>query len=62
MKANLPRALCENYTAQTGRFFNNLKNERVHRTRYSARAVAEADLFNHIEPLYNRKRRHFTLG
>lgn len=43
-------------------FFNSLKNERVHGTRYSTRADAEADLFDYIEPFYNRKRRHSTLG
>lgn len=43
-------------------FFNSLKNERVHGTRYSTRAAAEADLFDYIEPFYNRKRHHSTLG
>jgi hypothetical protein len=31
-----------------------LKNEQVHRIRHSVRADEEADLLNHIEPLYNR--------
>ena len=48
--------------APTESFFNSLKNERVHGTRYSTRAAAEADLFDYIEPFYNRKRRHSTLG
>lgn len=48
--------------APTESFFNSLKNERVHGTRYSTRADAEADLFDYIEPFYNRKRRHSTLG
>lgn len=48
--------------APTESFFNSLKNERVHGTRYSTRAVAEADLFDYIEPFYNRRRRHSTLG
>jgi putative transposase len=43
-------------------FFNSLKNERVHGTRYGTRAEAEADLFDYIEPFYNRRRRHSTLG
>ena len=48
--------------APTESFFNSLKNERVHGTRYSTRAEAMADLFDYIEPFYNRKRRHSTLG
>ena len=48
--------------APTERFFNSLKNERVHGTRYGIRAEAEADLFDYIVPFYNRKRRHSTLG
>jgi transposase InsO family protein len=43
-------------------FFNSLKNERVYGTRYRTRADACADLFDYIEALYNRKRRHSTLG
>lgn len=43
-------------------FFNRLENERVHGTRYRTRADAEADLFDNIEPFYNRSRRHSTLG
>ncbi len=43
-------------------FFNSLKNERVHGTRYATRAAAEADLFEYIEVFYNRSRRHSTLG
>ena len=43
-------------------FFNSLKNERVHGTRYSTRAAAEVGLFDDIEPFYNRRRRHSTLG
>lgn len=48
--------------APTESFFNSLKNERVHGTRYRTRAEAIADLFDYIEPFYNRKRRHSTLG
>jgi transposase InsO family protein len=39
-----------------------MKNERVHGTRYGTRADAEADLFDYIEPFYNRRRKHSTLG
>ncbi len=48
--------------APTESFFNSLKNERVHGTRYRTRADAMADLFDYIEPFYNRRRRHSTLG
>ena len=48
--------------APTESFFNSLKNERVHGTRYSTRAAAEVDLFDYIEPFYNRTRQHSTLG
>ena len=48
--------------APTESFFNSLKNERVHGTRYSTKAAAEADLFDYIEPFYNRRRQHATLG
>lgn len=48
--------------APTESFFNSLKNERVHGTRYSTRADAKADLFDYIEPFYKRRRQHSTLG
>ena len=48
--------------APTESFFNSLKNERVHGTRYRTRAEATADLFDYIEPFYNRRRQHSTLG
>jgi putative transposase len=48
--------------APTESFFNSLKNERVLGTRYSTKAAAEADLFDDIEPFYNRRRQHSTLG
>jgi putative transposase len=48
--------------APTESFFNSLKNERVHGTRYATRAEAAADLFDYIEVFYNRSRRHSTLG
>lgn len=46
----------------TESFFNSLKNERVHGIRYGTRAEAAADLFGYIEPFYNHRRRHSTLG
>jgi len=48
--------------APTESFFNSLKNERVHGTRYRTKDEAKADLFDYIEPFYNRKRKHSTLG
>jgi putative transposase len=48
--------------APTESFFNSLKNERVHGTRYATRDEAIADLFDYIEVFYNRCRRHSTLG
>jgi putative transposase len=48
--------------APTESFFNSLKNERVHGTRYETRAEAVADLFTYIEVFNNRSRRHSTLG
>ena len=48
--------------APTESFFNSLKNERVHGTRYDTRDEAIADVFDYIEPFYNRRRKHSTLG
>jgi putative transposase len=48
--------------APTESFFNSFKNERVHGTRYASRDEAIADAFDYIEPFYNRRRRHSTLG
>jgi putative transposase len=48
--------------APTESFFNSLKNERVHGTRYDTRADAEADLFEYIAVFYNRRRRHSSLS
>ena len=47
--------------APTESFFNSLKNERVHGTRYETRDAAKADIFEYIELFYNRKRRHSAL-
>lgn len=48
--------------APTESFFNSLKNERVHSRRYATRDEAAGDLFQYIAVLYNRSRRHSTLG
>lgn len=48
--------------APTESFFNSLKNERVHGSRYRTRVDARADVFQYIEGFYNRVRRHSTLG
>ena len=48
--------------AATESFFNSLKNERVHGSRYRTRIEAKADVFEYIEMFYNRVRRHSTLG
>jgi putative transposase len=48
--------------APTESFFNSLKNERVHGTRYATRAEARADVFEYIEQFYNRSRRHSALA
>ena len=45
-----------------GRVRKHWKNERVHGTRYCTRAAAQTDLFDYIEPFYNRRRKHSTLG
>lgn len=42
--------------APTERFFNSLKNERVHATRYRTHQNAKADQFEYIEVFYNRSR------
>lgn len=46
----------------TESFFNSLKDERVHGTRYATHDEARADLFDGIEVFYNRSRRHSALG
>lgn len=48
--------------APTESFFNSLKNERVHATRYLTHQDATSDLFEYIEVFYNRSRRHSSLG
>jgi len=50
----------DNATSES--FFNSLKNERVHGSRYETRDAARADIFDYIEVFYNRRRRHSALG
>jgi putative transposase len=50
----------DNATSES--FFNSLKNERVHGSRYETRDAARADLFDYVEVFYNRSRRHSALG
>ena len=50
------------WDAPTGGFFDSLKNERVHGTRYATHDAARADLFDYIEVFYNRSRKHSSLG
>lgn len=50
----------DNATSES--FFNSLKNERVHGSRYGTREAARADLFDYVEVFYNRSRRHSALG
>ena len=50
------------FNAPTERFFNSLKNERVHGTRYATRDDARAGLFDYVEVFYKRSCRNSTLG
>jgi putative transposase len=43
-------------------FFGTLKRELVHQEQYLSRAEARSSIFQYIEVLYNRKRRHSALG
>jgi putative transposase len=43
-------------------FFSSLKKERIKRQVYRTRDLAKADIFEYIEMLYNRIRRHSHLG
>jgi putative transposase len=42
--------------------FSSLKTERTGRKSYPSRDAARAEVFDHIERLYNPIRRHSTLG
>ena len=48
--------------AVTERFFRSLKSERVNYRQYKTRDEAMKDIADYIEPLYNQRRRHSTLG
>ena len=43
-------------------FFSSLKKERIRKRVYKTRDLARADIFDYIEVLYNRTRRHSHLG
>lgn len=43
-------------------FFSTLKTERLSRRIYRTRDELRADVFDYIEPFYNPRRRHSTLG
>jgi len=45
-----------------GERLGSLKNELIHRQRYTTRAEAGASIREHIEIFYNRKRRYSRLG
>ncbi|MEM5292377.1 IS3 family transposase [Paraburkholderia sabiae] len=62
VQRHLRAQLSAHSNAQTESFFNSLKNERVHGTRYRTHHEAVADLFEYIEVFYNRSRRHSSLG
>tara|TARA_R100001143_G_C3358063_1_gene133786 strand:+ start:188 stop:394 length:207 start_codon:yes stop_codon:yes gene_type:complete len=43
-------------------FFRILKKERIRKRVYKTQDIARADVFDYIEVLYNRNRRHSHLG
>jgi putative transposase len=43
-------------------FFSSLKKERIKKRTYKTRGLARADIFDYIEVLDNRARRHGHLG
>jgi putative transposase len=43
-------------------FFSSLKTERTASKTYRTRDEAKSDVFDYIEPFYNTKRRHSTIG
>lgn len=48
--------------AVTESFFGSLKQELVHRRKFTTRSEARSAIFRYIEVFYNRKRMHSTLG
>jgi transposase InsO family protein len=55
------RANCWDNAAMES-FFKTLKVERVHRLRYTTRALAKLDIVDWIEGFYNRTRMHSSIG
>jgi putative transposase len=43
-------------------FLSSLKTERTARKMYRMRDQAKANVFDYVEPFYNPKRRHSTIG
>ena len=52
--------VCDNAAIQS--FFSSLKAERTARKVYRTRDQARADVFDYIEPFYNPRPRHSTIG
>lgn len=48
--------------AVTERFFRSLKSERVNYGQYKTCEEAMIDIAEYIEPFYNQRRRHSSLG
>jgi putative transposase len=55
------RANCRDDAAAES-FFSSLKKERIRKRIYKTRDLVRADIFDYIEALYNRTRRHSHLG
>ena len=60
--ASISRRANYHDNAVTERFFRSLKSERVNYRQYRTRDEAMIDIADYIEPLYNQRRRHSTLG
>ena len=48
--------------APTTSWLNSLKNERIYENRYATRAEVTAETRDYVEALFNRRRRHCSLG
>lgn len=63
---NLATSICwcgncwDNTVAES--FYSSLNKERIMKRIYKTWDLARADIFDHIEVLYNRARRHSQLG
>jgi transposase InsO family protein len=62
VQASMSRVGCCYDNAMMESFFATLKRELVHRRSYKTREEAATEIFKYIEGLYNRKRRHSSLG